>query len=187
MKRGHKKDMEFRRAKLTDYPGLYDLQNRNLRTVLTPGERADGSLSAGFTQEEFKALNDDLCVVVCAERQKVLGFLVASTIEFNKHFALSGTMIACYPRAKLDGRPLDSYCSYISGPVCVEGAQRGKGIFEGMYRRLFELLPAKYDLAVTLVAKDNPRSLSAHAKVGFEQVDQFRFNGRVFYILARKI
>ena len=179
--------MQFRRAISTDYAGLYDLQNRNLRKVLTASERSDGFLSGAFEQEDFKALNDDLCVVVCVEAENVLGFLVASTIEFNKRFALSGTMIACYARAKFDGRTLDSYRSYISGPVCVERAQRGKGIFEGLYKRLFELLPHQYDLAVTLVASDNPRSLGAHAKVGFEKVDQFRFNGRVFCILVRKI
>lgn len=176
--------VEFRRVLQADYAGLYDLQNRNLGSVLTRSEKSDGFLSAGFEPDEFKALNDDLCVVVCAASKEVLGFLVASTTEFNKAFPLPRTMIERYRDSIFEGRTLDSYRSYISGPVCVERTERGKGIFEGMYGKLFDLLPAEYELAVTLVANDNPRSMNAHQKVGFNPVSQFMFNGRTFNILV---
>ena len=178
--------MEFRRASQADYAGLYDLQNRNLGSVLTRSEKSDGFLSAGFEPDEFKALNDDLCVVVCAEKEEILGFLVASTTEFNKAFPLPRTMIERYHDSIYEDKTLDSFCSYLSGPVCVEKTQRGKGIFEGMYDKLFDLLPAQYELAVTLVANDNPRSLNAHQKIGFKPISQFMFNGRTFNILAMR-
>jgi predicted GNAT superfamily acetyltransferase len=179
--------VEFRKAGPKDYAELYGLQNRNLMTALTPSERSDGFLSSSFQPEDFQALNDDLSVVVCSHESQMLGFLVASTIEFNKAFVLTRAMIDRFSHALYESKPLEAYCPYISGPVCIDRAHRGKGIFEGMYKQLFGLLPARYDLALTLVAKDNPRSLAAHAKVGFEQIDQFRFNGRVFYILAVKV
>src|SRR6516162_7355849 len=159
--------MEFRRATAPDYAAVYDLQNRNLRAKLTASERSDGFLSAAFKLEDYKALNDDLCVVVCVEEGRVLGFLVASTIEFNQNFALTRAMIARYPKAAYAGKSLELYRSCVAGPVCVEREQRGRGIFEGMYHRLFELLPSEYDLAVVLIAEDNPRSFKAHTKIGF--------------------
>lgn len=179
--------MEFRRATANDYAAVYDLQNRNLRTRLTASERSDGFLSAAFRIEDYEALNEDLCVLVCVEEKRVLGFLVASTIKFNQKFALSTAMVARYPQAIYDGRALDSYQSCVAGPVCVEREQRGRGIFPGMYHRLFELLPPEYDLAVVLIAKDNPRSFNAHTKIGFQQVEQFQFNARTFDILAIKV
>ena len=179
--------MEFRRATASNYAAIYDLQNRNLRTRLTAGERADGFLSAGFEAEDYKTLNDDLCVVVCVEERQLLGFVVASTIQFNEKFALSRAMIGRYPNAVYEGKPVESYRSCVAGPVCVEREQRGRGIFQGLYHRLFELLPPEYNLAVVLIAKDNPRSLNAHTKIGFRPIEQFQFNGRTFDILAMKV
>jgi L-amino acid N-acyltransferase YncA len=112
---------------------------------------------------------------------------VASTLEFNQKFDLSKAMIARYPHAVYDGKTLDSYQSCVAGPVCVEREQRGRGIIEGLYRRLFELLPPEYELAVVLVSQDNPRSLNAHSKIGFKPMEQFQFNGRTFDILAIKL
>lgn len=178
--------MEFRRAVSDDYPAIFEMQNRNLRSRLTVSERSDGFLSAAFRIEDYVALNDDLCVVVCAEEKKVLGFVVASTLEFNQKFDLSKAMMARYRHAMYDGKTLDSYQSCVAGPVCVEREQRGRGIVEGLYHRMFELLPPEYELAVALVSKDNPRSLNAHIKIGFKPMEQFQFNGRTFDILAIK-
>jgi hypothetical protein len=178
--------MEFRRATTDDYGAIYALQNRNLYGVLNASERADGFLSAAFEIVDFKALNDNLGVVVCVDEEQIAGFLVASTIEFNKDFALSKSMLARCETAVFEDRPLTDYSSYITGPVCVESAQRGKGVFAGMYACLFKILPSSYDLAMTIVAKDNGRSLNAHKKVGFTPAEQFKFNGRNFYILVVK-
>lgn len=179
--------MEFRRAVAADYPEIVELESQNLASALTQTEKEDGFLSGFFNAEQLAVMNDDLCIVVCLENQRLLGFLCAGTVEFNKTFGLPMAMITRYPQIRFQNKSLDSYLSYVSGPVCVQRTERGRGIFQGLYAKLFELLPREYELAATLISINNPRSLSAHEKIGFERVDRFEQEERVFDTLAMRI
>jgi len=176
--------MNYRRALAEDLAGVASLQNDNLMTHLEPDKLTDGFLSGSFTEEQFSRMNDDLCVVVCLDADRVVGFLCTSTTDYNRQFGLPAAMIARYPHATYGGRPLSAFTSFVAGPVCVDKQYRGMGIFEGLYRALVGLLPVKYEVVVTFVSVDNPRSIHAHEKVGLKKVDHFEFSGREFVILA---
>lgn len=89
--------MEYRKAIASDYKHIVELQNKNLISVLNKSEQANGFLSGSFTVEQFKAMNDDLCIIVCITDDTIGGFLCVSTPEFNKSFSLPSAMINCYP------------------------------------------------------------------------------------------
>ena len=69
--------------------------------------------------------------------------------------------------------------------ICIAQGYRGQGIFPALYdamrQRLLSL--TKYDCIVTAVSTQNPRSLRAHAKVGFESIHQFVDHGHEWVIL----
>eukprot|EP00977_Amphora_coffeiformis_P003966 scaffold795_cov187-Amphora_coffeaeformis.AAC.7 len=58
------------------------------------------------------------------------------------------------------------YC--LMGQVCVAQEYRGRGVMEGLYQGLRRILSHHFDFIVTAISSGNPRSLRAHAKVGFQ-------------------
>jgi len=181
--------MQFRRAQNSDLDALVDLQNKNSIVVDATLDRQDGYLSSAFTAEDFAAINKDLAIMVCADDvdQKLLAFVCCSTPEFNKRAGLPKAMMARFDQAHFDGRPIADYACLIAGPVCVDKANRGSGIFVSLYQSLFWQLPSQYELVVALVSTSNPRSLAAHKKVGMAVVDQFVYNDKTYNTIAAKI
>ncbi len=180
-------ELTFRRAETQDFDLMVELQNQNLATRLSEEEKQQGFLSGSFTQAQFSNLNDDIAVIVGLDESKLVGFLCASSIEFNQDFRLPAAMIARFQHVSYKGQVLSNYKSVVAGPVCVDRNYRGKGIFESMYEHLIQTVPAKYNLIAALVSTINPRSIRAHEKVGLETVDTFDFDGRTFLTMVRLV
>jgi len=181
--------MQFRRAQNSDLDALVALQNKYSVVFDSTLNRQDGFLSSSFTAEDFAAFNNDLAIVVCVPggTQKLLGFVCCSTMEFNQRLGLPKTMMARFDQAILDGRPLANWSCAIAGPVVVDKASRGTGVFVRLYEELWRLLPARYEVAVALVSRGNPRSLAAHKKIGMVPVDQFVYNDKTYDTIAKKL
>jgi predicted GNAT superfamily acetyltransferase len=62
---------------------------------------------------------------------------------------------------------------YVMGQVCVDQAWRGRGLFDGLYAGHRQHFAADFDWLVTEIAMRNPRSLAAHARAGFVEIDHF--------------
>eukprot|EP00977_Amphora_coffeiformis_P003967 scaffold795_cov187-Amphora_coffeaeformis.AAC.8 len=64
-----------------------------------------------------------------------------------------------------------NYCYYykyfVMGQVCVHKDYRGKGIFQGLYQHMKQVMAPHFHGVVTSISTRNQRSLRAHAKVGF--------------------
>jgi hypothetical protein len=179
--------MEYRRAKNRDYTQMVALQEANLVSNLSVDEKQDGFLSRTFSAEELKEMNEDLCIVVGVDDGTVKGLLATGTTEYNSQFDLPSAMIARYHQVAFKEKPLADWVSFVAGPVVVDKSARGTGAFRGLYDELFRILPAEFQLAVTLISTVNGRSLSAHEKIGYQRVDGFTWNGREFVILVREI
>lgn len=177
----------FRRAESADFESLVSLQNSNLASNLSDDQRRDGFLSVSFSAKQFADMNDDLCVVVGTQEKVVKAFLCASTVEFNKPFALPKTMIDRFPQAIYDSKPLSDWLVCIAGPVCIDAALRGQGVLEMLYDCFYDIAPPQYELATVFVSADNTRSIRAHEKLGMRIVDEFDFNTRRHVIMAGKI
>ena len=194
--------MQFRRAENRDLNALVELQNRNSVLLDATMDKSDGFLSSSFTAEDFAAINKDAAVVVCVdesntagdqanEGQKLLGFVCASTATFNKRAGLPTAMIARFEQVEFGGKTMSQWPCIITGPVCVDKAGRGTGIFARLYELLWqvlsELYPGQYKVAVALVSTSNPRSLAAHKKIGMSEVDEFVFNDKTYNTIAMSI
>lgn len=63
---------------------------------------------------------------------------------------------------------------YVMGQVCVDEAWRGRGVFDALYAGHRAWYGDAYDVLVTEIATRNGRSIRAHARVGFEEIDRYR-------------
>jgi len=62
---------------------------------------------------------------------------------------------------------------YVMGQVCVAQGWRGQGLFDAMYRLHREHFSSDFDWLVTEISLRNPRSVKAHQRVGFVEIDHF--------------
>src|SRR5688572_9351574 len=67
--------------------------------------------------------------------------------------------------ASLDALQLGRF--YVMGQICVDEVHRGGGIFDALYRKHRALYADRFDLLVTEISTNNPRSMRAHERVGF--------------------
>ena len=71
--------------------------------------------------------------------------------------------------ARIDDEPVWSItCFFVAKPY------RGRGVFDLLYRTHRELLRDRFDSVVTEVSVRNGRSLRAHQRVGFEELERYR-------------
>jgi glycosyltransferase involved in cell wall biosynthesis len=121
-------NVRYRRAIHLDFPEVVRLNEANFIANLSEKERQDGFLSALFTEQQVAAMADDLGIMIAVVDGRVAGFLCAFRNEFAHGSAVVAQMIASYGRMKFQGQPLDSYRTYVYGPVCVAKAFRRQGL-----------------------------------------------------------
>ena len=94
-------------------------------------------------------------------------------------------MIECYDSVLFDGRFLNQYRSYVYGPVCVDRAVRGQGVFESLFHECLAQLTGRFEVGVLFISAENQRSIEAHRrKLGMRWVGEFEFEAKVFHVLA---
>lgn len=182
--------MDYRRPLSDDFEKMVILQNKNLASVLKQDDKADGFLSASFSAEQFKVMDEDLCVVICADEEEVCAYVCVSSVAFNQKVPLVAAMIERFPFIMYEGKTLKTYNHAISGPVCIDKEYRGKGILLNLYQQVKLFLQEEHgelDLFTVLIAAENERSVYAHKKLGMEVVGQCEFNSTVYEILVLPI
>lgn len=175
--------MKYRRAALDDFPKIVELQNKNLISVVSPDNRANGFLATAYTADHFKQMNAEVAVVLAEDDAGLCGYLGASSVEFYRQFPIAAEMLRRLSFITYQGETLDLSRIIITNPVCIAAAHRGHGVYPGLCRVLFPLLPAQSQFALTLVPVENQRSFVSTSKYGFEIIDEFAVNGMRFHSL----
>ena len=178
----------FRRARPPDYPAILQLQSENFIANLSEEERQEGFLSAEFSREQVAKMAEDLGTTLATLNGEVLAFLCAFRNEFNHESPVIAKMLDTYPLVTFDGKPLNSYDSYIYGPVCIRRDYRRQGLLRGLYEAQKQDLAGQFDIGVAFVSRSNPHSLNAHiAGLGMTEVGDFELMGNVYVILAFRL
>lgn len=180
-------EFEVEAAQQSDFEQVVSLQKRNSLAVLKADELDDGFLSSSFSATQFAQISESVALYVARNNSSVIGFVCASTPEFNRSFPLPAAMIERFPEISIGSHLLTELRSFITGPVCVDKNYRGQGIFEALYGALFEAQKTRFDVALALISVANKRSIKAHQKVGMDAIDSFRFGDREFFIVARSL
>jgi hypothetical protein len=180
--------MLFRRLTEADYPGILALQEANLFDNLSSEARADGFLSARFSRAQFQQMNADVAVMVAADGHRIAGYLCASSVAFNRQFPLLAAMIQRFDDVSFRGRLLAAQSTFIYGPVCIDRADRGRGVLRSLFGALRREVAGSFEAGVCFVAAGNARSLAAHEQgLQMQRVAEFVFQQRSYCILAFEI
>ncbi|MBI3065828.1 MAG: N-acetyltransferase [Deltaproteobacteria bacterium] len=186
--RGNLSESLFRRAAPEDYPAILRLQSANYIASLSDEERKEGFLSAQFTLEQTAQIAEDLGTMVAVVDDALAGFLCAFRREFDTGSPVIAKMLDSYDRVTFEGRPLNSFNSYIYGPVCIAREHRRRGLLRGLYEAQKRDLAGRFEVGVAFVSRSNPHSLQTHvAGLGMTEVGDFELNGNVYAIVAFRV
>ena len=168
-----------------DLSAIARLQQENL----APNVSADEKQQQGFVSVEtppdlLKEIAEQEGITVARAEGKTIGYLLPMSVEHGKQIPLLGPFIERFKTIQFEGKPLDEYRYCILGQVCIDKNYRGKGILEKLYQELETRLADNYDLGVSEIGANNPRSLRAHlGKVGLRVAEQYSAEGRDWYIV----
>jgi hypothetical protein len=179
---------EFRRALPQDYPEIVRLNIDNYITNLSLDERKDGFLSAVFPLEQTAQIAEDLGTMVAVVDDALAGFLCAFRREFDTGSPVIAKMLDSYDRITFEGKPLNSFNSYIYGPVCIAREHRRRGLLRGLYEAQKRDLAGRFEVGVAFVSRSNPHSLQAHVTgLGMIEAGDFELKGNIYVILAFRV
>lgn len=177
--------MDIERASPEDYPGILQLQAANYVGRLSARERGGGFLSAEFTAQQIADMAEQQVIMVARERKQVLGFVCGSGPDFKQQPPAVARMVREFDHVDYRGRRLSSYRWFLYGPVCIDRAQRGRGLLRKLCQALIEEVSGKYEVGVALVDDENVHSLEAHVDgLGMIQAGGFEDGGHRYHILA---
>jgi len=149
-----------------DISGILALQEPNLPD-------SGGSLSLRLTEDWFKQAVADKSVVVGRRTDKVVGYVLGTSLAAKAHVPIIQAMLRTFPPPP--------NC-YLYGPVCVAETERGKGLAGAMFKELQTQMNGRP--AMTFVIADNDSSLRAHDKMGMQRLGTF-VNGTVTYVALK--
>jgi len=150
---------------------MLDLQQRNLPRNLDEREQAEnGFVTVEHTLDVLQRMHALVPSIVAKDGDELAGYALVMSVECRSFVPVLTPMFE-----RLDAKPrLADRRYYVMGQICVAKAYRGQGVFDRLYAAHREYLHGKFDACVTEISVRNPRSMRAHARTGFEELERYR-------------
>jgi ribosomal protein S18 acetylase RimI-like enzyme len=112
--------------------------------------------------------------IIVKDGDAVVGYALVMTKECAAIYPSLRETIEHASTISYKGKPLTAHRVYFMGQICVHADYRGQGLVGMLYEFHRQKLSAQYDILVTEISTNNPRSLRAHLKTGFKVIDKYR-------------
>jgi L-amino acid N-acyltransferase YncA len=157
-----------------DLQGILNLQKRNLAPSLTSDEiQNQGFVTVDHSYEQLEKLNGYEKHIIAKENEKVVGYLLAMTKRSRLDIPVLVPMFELFDTISYNSKKISGYNYLVVGQVCIDKAWRGQGILDRCYAAYSEHYRTKYDFAITEIASSNVRSLKAHRRIGFKEINNY--------------
>jgi L-amino acid N-acyltransferase YncA len=168
-----------------DLEGILGLQKQNLAVSLTKDEiQSQGFVTVDHSYDQLEKLNDHEKHVIAKDHKKVIGYLLAMTKRSRFDIPVLIPMFDLFDSVSYNNKKI-SECNYlVVGQVCIDKAYRGQGILDHCYAAYREYYCTKYDFAVTEIAATNHRSLKAHRRIGFKEINTYRSPDKTEWVVV---
>ncbi len=182
-------DVTVRLATRADVPAVVALESRYYVGNLDAVEQADGFISVLHSADWFhRAVDTAGLHVAVTDDGAVAGFIVVTPPPPRSDPGLPPIVAAMLDLAdtlNFNGRPIAQQRFAFRGPVCIDKAARGRGVYSKFNTATREAYRGRFDCGVLFVAADNVRSLhTTTAKLEATSLVLFDVEGRQFHFLA---
>ena len=149
---------------------ILELQGANLRSVVSPETMASqGFVTVQHDPRVLQRMNDVAPAVIAKAGGRVVGYALVMPRSFSAEVPILDPMFQMLDGLSWQGELL---CGnprwFVMGQICIAKGFRGLGIFDRLYGTMAEKYRSRFDFTVTEVSSLNPRSMKAHARVGFQ-------------------
>lgn len=175
--------MQTRLATKQDVDILAALERQHLNDeLMSNGVNLEGQ---AFNRNELTQLIDKHWIVVAEINGRIIGYVIAGRWSFFETWPIYRNLLKILNRINGDGPQLTVQNSCQYGPIWVDKAYRGQGVFEALVTRIYREVAPSFTYLVTFIADENERSLAAHTRKAKMQVaDFFTFSDRDYYIMS---
>ena len=178
--------MEYVQAEMQDLARVKALLAKYHRDTIAARDLPDGFVTTKLSDAQF----EDLIVrerglTIAKDGDRLAAFAFAAGWDYWLSVPIMKRMTEVLGEMPFGGKVLDMTNSYQYGPVCVDGAYRGSGVFEGIFGASLARFKDRYPFMVTFINQINPRSYAAHTrKAGMTEIGKFDFNGNHYWMMA---
>lgn len=178
---------KIRKAKESDIKQIKKLQEENHYSNVSDEEKKkEGFVSVRTDVKLLGGINIELGIIVAVKGVIVVGYAIPLSLKHCEEIPLLEPFITRILELIYKNEKLSKYKIIIYGQICVKKGYRGGGIAEAMNVKLSNMLRKNFDLAVTEISDQNPRSLHfTTKKLGFEVIDEYSAEGRSWYVLVK--
>jgi len=182
-------DISVRLATAGDVGGIVDLESRYYVDNLDAAAREKGFVSILHSRQWFAAVIDAGGMHVAATADgDIAGFIAVTDPPDPNTTDLPPIVRAILDLAEVvevNGKPIAAQRWALRGPVCIDEAFRGCGIYGAFNAATGEFYRDRYELGVVFVAADNPRSLhTTTTKLGARSLAEFEVDSARYHFLA---
>lgn len=168
-----------------DIEGIRLLQHENLKSRI-PREEAlrEGFTTAVYSTEFLREMHAWHPSVVARSEGRVVGYALVTLPELRDGHPLLNDLFSKLDEVCFRGRRLKDAGYVVVGQLCVGKGYRGMGLVQAMYGHFRDSLSERFEYCACDVDRENPRSLKAHIRSGFEVVDTLEYGGALWDMLV---
>jgi hypothetical protein len=182
-------DITVRLATGGDGAGIVDLESRYYIDNLDATARAKGFISILHSPQWFASAIESggMHVAVTAD-DDIVGFIAVTEPPDRNAGGLPPIVHAILDLVdtlEVNGKPIAAQRWALRGPVCIDEAFRGCGIYAAFNATTGEFYRHRYELGVVFVAAENPRSLhTTTTKLRARSLAEFAVDSKRYHLLV---
>jgi RimJ/RimL family protein N-acetyltransferase len=115
--------------------------------------------------------------IIAKDGDTIAGYVIITTKNSYEQHPLLDSLFDSIDALNYNDTPLKDVNYILVGQLCVGKAYRGTGLVQKMYNYYQQSLSKSYQYLITDVAQENPRSIKAHLKTGFEIIHTIQYGG----------
>ena len=162
----------------SELEGIKKLQQENLRKNLSDQESiSQGFVTAEYTLAFLEKMHKESPSIIAKTGDQVVGYALVSVKSLRHEHDLLADLFNSIDQIKYHDQLLKEAHYVVVGQLCIAKDYRGLGLVPRIYQCFRQSLYTEFDYCITDVAKDNPRSLKAHLKSGFQVIESINYGG----------
>jgi ribosomal protein S18 acetylase RimI-like enzyme len=168
----------------SELEGIKSLQQENLKKNLTDREtESQGFVTAEYSIEFLQTLHQAGPSIIAKDMDQVVGYALVALKSIRHQHDLLSDLFNAIDKIEYNNQALKNSKYVVVGQLCVARNYRGLGLVHQMYQQFKTSLSNEFDYCITDVARENPRSLKAHEKIGFQVIDTLEYGGLGWHII----
>jgi ribosomal protein S18 acetylase RimI-like enzyme len=161
--------MIVRHAGMEDIDLIIQLNRKYLGSSLTSTQRQRGFLGKLYTREELGQIVADKHSVISTDEGQIAGYYLIGRKDDPDASAYKRNTVLQSCESTQISLPTVAYPTQ----VCIDAAYRGTGLFGQMLTALMASIKGEYEIVLCSVSENNPASIAAHLKSGWQLINTF--------------